>query len=48
MNCHIRDVGGSLVNTDLYLKVEDLETYEVTSTTPITVNGKLSFPTGGF
>jgi len=40
-NCHIRNDGGTLVNKELYLFQDDLLDWEVSATTPITVDGKL-------
>jgi len=45
-NCHIRNEGGNLVNKDLYLFQSDLLEWELSATTPITVDEKL--PTGWF
>lgn len=40
-NCHIRNEGGTLVNKDLYLFQSDLLDWELSATTPITVDDKL-------
>jgi len=42
LNCHIRNEGGTLVNKELYLFMEDLvETWQVSSTSSITVDEEL-------
>jgi thiosulfate/3-mercaptopyruvate sulfurtransferase len=40
-NCHVRNDNGTIVNTDLYLFQSDLLDWEITATSPITVDGKL-------
>jgi hypothetical protein len=40
-NCHIRNEGGILINSELYLWADSLETWEVDATGPYTVDGKL-------
>ncbi|MHC1705350.1 MAG: multiheme c-type cytochrome [Tenuifilaceae bacterium] len=40
-NCHIRNVGGELVNKSLYLFQSDLLPWETAATSSITVDGKL-------
>jgi len=45
-NCHIRNEGGVLVNKELYLFTENLNSWELNATSSITVDGKL--PSGWF
>ncbi len=40
-NCHIDNVGGNLVNKELYLFESDLEDWELEANSKITVDGKL-------
>ena len=40
-NCHVYDDGGTLVNKELYLFMDDLLPWEVGATQGITVDGKL-------
>jgi hypothetical protein len=40
-NCHIRNNGGVLLNSELYLWADSLETWEVDATGPYTVDGQL-------
>ena len=40
-SCHIRNEGGVLVNSELYLWADSLETWEVDATSPYTVDGQL-------
>ena len=40
-SCHIRNEGGTLINSGLYLWADSLYDWEVTATTPITVDGEL-------
>lgn len=40
-SCHIRNEGGTLINSELYLWADSLFSWEVTATTPITVDGEL-------
>ena len=40
-NCHIRNEGGTLINTEFYLWKDSLEAYEVEATQAYTVDGQL-------
>lgn len=40
-SCHIRNEGGELINSELYLWADSLETWEVDATSPYTVDGEL-------
>ena len=40
-NCHIRNSGGELINSEYYLWADSLETWELEATGPYTVDGKL-------
>ncbi len=40
-SCHIRNEGGMLINSELYLWADSLYDWEVEATTPITVDGEL-------
>jgi thiosulfate/3-mercaptopyruvate sulfurtransferase len=40
-SCHIRNEGGTLYNTELYLWADSLYDWEVTATSPYTVDGEL-------
>lgn len=40
-NCHIRNEGGTLINSEYYLWADSLATFEASATGPITVDGEL-------
>jgi len=40
-SCHIRNEGGTLINSELYLWADSLYDWEATATTPMTVDGEL-------